>query len=103
MQLLLQHQQLPGPQDAPLKIQSTHTHRPLHQQQVQPSCCLAVPFSPAGDFIEEDDGEYGADLGEEDDFFNRGDASLSGKKRKGEGAGKGACGWVCGCAGVGGG
>jgi hypothetical protein len=41
----------------------------------------------AGDFIEEDDGEYGADMGEEDDFFN-GDGSLSGKKRK-DGAGKG--------------
>lgn len=52
-------------------------------------------FPPAGDFIEEDDGEYGADLGEEEDFFNGGDASLSGKKRKGEGAGKGACGWRC--------
>jgi hypothetical protein len=41
----------------------------------------------AGDFIEEDDGEYGADMGEEDDFFN-GDGNLSGKKRK-DGAGKG--------------
>lgn len=44
-----------------------------------------------GDFIEEDDGEYGADMGEEDDFFTGdGDKSLAGKKRK-DGAGKG--GW----------
>lgn len=50
-------------------------------------CCFGGCLT--GDFIEEDDGEYGADLGEEDDFFNGdGDKALSGKKRK-DGGGKG--------------
>lgn len=50
----------------------------------------AVGSCTTGDFIEDDDGEYGADMGEEDDFFNGdGDKGLSGKKRK-DGAGKGA-------------
>jgi len=58
------------------------SQRPFSSARV--SCCTT------GDFIEDDDGEYGADMGEEDDFFNGdGDKGLSGKKRK-DGAGKGA-------------
>lgn len=46
-----------------------------------------------GDFIEDDDGEYGADLGEEELFANGGGGgNVSGKKRK-DGGGKGV--WVC--------
>lgn len=78
------------------QIRNTHTCRSQNNKSNLPAAwpCRFPPSEFIGDFIEEDDGEYGADLGEEDDFFNGGaDASLAGKKRKGEGGGKGTRGW----------